>query len=225
MLQMNTRDYKNFAPGAYYHVFNRGNGKQDIFHDAEDYRFFLLRLEENLFPSRASALEDRLQGRSKKTHTPYERKLLPESSFELVSYCLMPNHYHLLIKQNGDISVAKLIAKVCTGYSKYFNKKYGRVGHLFQDKFKATLIDDNEYLRWLSAYIHQNPQTAKLVKELEKYPWSSYKEYMSPYNNGLCKPQIVLEQFASSAAYRKFLRESGETIAQKKAQDESLFLD
>ena len=149
---MNTRDYKKFAPGSYYHVFNRGNGKQNIFRNEEDYWFFLSRLEENLFPSRTTpSPEDGLQGKNKKSNTPYERKVLPDESFDLLCYCLMPNHYHFLIRQNADVSIAKLISKVCTGYSKYFNKKYGRVGHLFQDKFKAVLVEDNDYLRWLSA--------------------------------------------------------------------------
>lgn len=226
---MNTRDYKSFAPNSYYHVYNRGNGKDSIFKDDEDYLFFLSRLEENLFPSRR--LEDRLQGKrlSAKTHTLYERKTLPDESFELVCYCLMPNHYHLLIKQTGDVSVAKLISKVCTGYSKYFNKKYSRVGHLFQDKFKAAKIDENDYIRWLSAYIHQNPHTAHLVRNLKEYPWSSYKEYMHPQAQGLCKTDIILGQFTNPSAYNQFLKESAEIIAEKKAAETSagasIFLD
>src|SRR3989344_1781777 len=125
---MGIRDYKNFAEGEYFHIFNRGVGKMNIFKDDQDYRVFISRLTENLFPNRKTiSLEGRLQGKS---HTPYLRKLLPDGVFSLVAYCLMPNHFHLLLKQNTELPLSKLILKVCSSYSKYFNKKYERVGAL-----------------------------------------------------------------------------------------------
>ena len=226
---MNNRDYKEFAPGSYYHVFNRGNGKQNIFLDNNDYEFFLLRLRENLFPKHAIPLKTVFKGiqgieAGSKSHTVYARKLLPENSFDLVSYCLMPNHYHFLIKQNSDISVAKLISKVCTSYSKVFNKKYEKVGHLFQDKFRAVLVDSNEYLVWLSAYIHGNPKVAGLVKDLIDYPWSSYNAYLDNRKDNLCKKDIVLSQFDKISDYKKFVDEAISLIFEKK-ELENMLLD
>lgn len=117
---MKNRDYKQFGAGEYYHVYNRGNGKQNIFLDNDDFSFFLWRLRQNLFPSAEDG------GR---------RVQLPADSFSLISYCLMPNHFHFLIKQNSDIPTSKLLLKICTSYSIYFNKKYNRFGHVFQDQF------------------------------------------------------------------------------------------
>ena len=223
---MNNRDYKEFAPGSYYHVFNRGNGKQNIFLDNGDYEFFLLRLRENLFPKFSIPLKTAIKGIEgrNKSHTSYVRKLLPEDSFDLVSYCLMPNHYHFLIKQNSDISIAKLISKICTSYSKIFNKKNENVGHVFQDKFRAVLVDSNEYLVWLSAYIHNNPKTAGLVKSLLDYPWSSYHDYMGNRQDSLCKKDIILSQFKKISDYKKFVDEASELILEKK-ELENMLLD
>src|SRR3989344_6845391 len=133
---MNNRDHKLCAPGEYYHIYNRGNGKQDIFLNSEDYRFFIKRLNFNLYPPDEDDETIRIQK-------------LPPNSFSLLCYCLMPNHFHLLIKQNGDISTSILVKKLCTSYSKFFNKKYNKVGHVFQDRFKQINVSDNEYLKWL----------------------------------------------------------------------------
>lgn len=204
---MLNRDYKNFGPGEYSHVYNRGNEKKDIFLDDDDYSFFLYRLEQNLFPDR--------------THK-HRTAPLPAGSFTLISYCLMPNHFHLLIRQNSDIPVTKLILRVCTSYSMYFNKKYGRVGHLFQDRYKLASVDTNDYLLWLTAYIHQNPKVGGLVEVLSDYKWSSYSEYISG-NNFLCDDKIILSQFERSQLnsskpvdYKKFVDSSYEIIKQRK---------
>ncbi|MEK9209095.1 MAG: transposase, partial [Patescibacteria group bacterium] len=114
---MLTRDYKSSAPGEYYHAYNRGNAKEPVFLDDDDYRFFLLRLDQNL---------------SSDIAVNRHFRPLPPNSFSLISYCLMPNHFHLLLRQDRDIPTSKLIGKICTSYSMYFNKKYGRVGHVFQ---------------------------------------------------------------------------------------------
>src|SRR3989344_2415277 len=106
---MGNRDYKQFGAGEYYHIYNRGNNKNDIFIDNNDYAFFIARVRQNLFPSQ---------------NTKFRSQPLPEGSFTLVNYCLMPNHFHFLIRQNKELSTSKLILRICTSYSKYFNKKY-----------------------------------------------------------------------------------------------------
>src|SRR3989344_4815697 len=79
---------------------------------------------------------------------------IPKGSFTILAYCLMPNHFHILIRQNLKIPIGQLMIKVCTSYAKYFNHKYNRVGNIFQDTFKAKVIETDEYLSYLSAYIH-----------------------------------------------------------------------
>lgn len=200
------RDYKNLAPGEHYHVFNRGTGQMPIFIDHSDYQFFLNRLKENLFPSTwAPSAGER-----------YERKLLPEGSFTLVAYCLMPNHFHFLIRQNTELSISALMVKVCGGYSKYFNKKYNRVGSVFQDQFKAAHIHSNTSIMWVSSYIHQNPKVANLVSNLSDYAYSSYREYLAKGASGLCDKSIIEEQFKDSAHYHQFVETSYDSIRHKK---------
>ncbi len=210
---MGVRDYKNFAPGNYYHIYNRGVGKMDIFKEDQDYSLFLSRLKENIYPD---VREGRLRGRQGRSHSLYVRKLLPPGSFSLIAYCLMPNHFHLLIKQNSDIPITKLILKVCTSYSKIFNKKYERIGTLFQDRFKTEHIGNNEYLLWLSAYIHLNPRVANLVQDDLDWKWSSYSEYLNLPGNKLCEIGIVSEQFKDTNNYRKIVENSFEPVRLKK---------
>ena len=107
---MNNRDYKEFAKDEIYHIYNRGVSKMDIFIDEQDFKVFLSRLKENLF----SELIDY----SLLPKQVIRRKVLPPNSYDLISYCLMPNHFHILIKQNTNLSISKIILKVFTGYSK-----------------------------------------------------------------------------------------------------------
>jgi len=194
---MRNRDYKEFAPNTYYHVYNRGVAKQDIFLDNTDYSFFLHRLKEGILPND----EEVLFNNKKDTR----RKLLPPDSFELVCYCLMPNHFHLLIKQLKEVPISTLILKLCTSHSMYFNKKYSRVGSLFQGTFKAIAVENNDYLFWLSLYIHQNPIEAGIVNDLSAWPWSSYLDYVGRRDGILCEKSIILEQLKTSSNYEKMM--------------------
>jgi putative transposase len=197
---MINRDYKEFAPLSFYHIYNRGVGKMDIFNDIEDYKMFLSRLEENIFPERN---EKAILSRSDK-----KRKVLPSNSFNIISYCLMPNHFHLLIQQLTDLPISKLVSKVCTSYSMNFNKKYDRVGTLFQDQFKAVLIENNEQLLWTSFYIHKNPLEANLISDIKDYAWNSCLDYLNINNSGLCAKNILLEQFGSPEKFASHFYES-----------------
>lgn len=208
---MKNRDYKQFGQGNYYHIYNRGNNKQNIFIDDEDFTFFLTRLRQNLFPQE----DDRLR------IIP-----LPANAFTLMCYCLMPNHFHFLIRQNDQIPTTKLLSKICTSYSIYFNKKYQKVGHVFQDKFKQVLVDDNSYLLWLSAYIHLNPITAKITSNPSDYKWSSYPDFIKIRSGDgiLLDKEIILSQFNNSGDYEDFILEAGKIIKEKKDL-ENLLLD
>lgn len=197
---MNYRDYKQFGAAGYYHVYNRGNNKQDIFLDDEDRKCFLFRMREALYPEFVTS----------------RRKPLPEGAFTLLAYCLMPNHFHLLIRQNLSTPISQLIKKVCTGYSKYFNKKHERVGHVFQDQFKAIGISNDSYLLWVSAYIHQNPKVGGLAESLPEYPWSSYRDYLGLRSGKLCSTDLILGMVKNTQEYEKFVDDFFEKIKVKK---------
>ena len=170
----------------------------DIFRDDEDRSVFMNRLYENLYPEN---IKDNLEYKQKK----YKRKLLPPGSFELIAYCLMPNHFHLVIRQLSELAVSDLILKICTGYSMFFNKKYERVGSLFQDTFKMVNVDTNAQLLWLSLYVHENPIKAQLVVDLKDYKWSSYLSYIGK-DKGICKSNIILDQYSDPKNYLEYFK-------------------
>jgi REP element-mobilizing transposase RayT len=216
---MNNRDYKNFAAGQIYHLYNRGVGKMDIFTDEEDKKFFLYRIWENFYPELA-----RLRIKSTKASTP-RRKYLPSNSFDLISYCLMPNHFHLLVKQNTELPLSHLISKICTGYSKYFNKKYSRVGSLFQDQFKAVRVESNEQLLWLSLYIHNNPFKSGITDDPINYEWSSLLEYVGEKKSSICKSNIIIDQLGGEHTYRDFFENKDKFIQKMYISDSDLLID
>lgn len=182
----------------------------DIFHDRDDYAFLIARLREAFFPVFApNAHGHHAQRRS-------NRKVLPPGAFSLLAYVLMPNHYHLLVRQESDMPISSLMMNVFTGYSKYFNKKHDRVGSLFQDQFKAVRIETDEQLRWISAYIHSNPSVARLVSRDEEYAFSSFQDYIGVRNGTLCQTSLVLESFPSRTMYADFVREAADVISQRK---------
>src|SRR3989338_326197 len=161
---MRFRDYKEFFEGGTYHVYNRGHNKMIIFKNDEDYKFLLQRLAEvlSLKPSQSRWLR------------PFSRK-----SFSILAYCLMPNHFHFMIRQEAKIPVSELIRKLLTSYGVYFNKKYGVVGTVFQGRFKSKEVNGDEYLVPLSAYIHRNPS------KIFSWPHSSLSSYLGANGEGI----------------------------------------
>lgn len=171
---MKNRDYKNFTPGSIVHVYNRGNNSEKIFFDEQDYKGFLFRT------GLALGIEPEILQKENLTSVPYSRIRInaEKNLFKLHAFCLMPNHFHLLIEQIGEIPISKIISQICTSYAMYLNKKHKRAGHVFQDKFKAVLVENNPQLMWISSYIHMNPVKAKLGKHPKDYRWSSYNDYI-----------------------------------------------
>ena len=171
---MSNRDYKDFSPGSIYHIYNRGDNREKIFYDKQDYTAFMFRLGLGLGFSNKELSNNPL------LYLPFSRIRITgtnKSLFSLHSFSLIPNHFHLLIEQHEDTSISKLMLKICTSYAKYINQKYKRVGHIFQDQFKAVLIENESQLMWTSAYIHMNAVKDGLVKNPKDYDWSSYNDY------------------------------------------------
>lgn len=197
---MNNRDYKKFSAESIFHVYNRGNNKEKIFFDEQDYKAFLFRLGLCL------GFTEKELNKEKLTSIPYSRiriTNIDKNNFKLHTFCLMPNHFHLLIEQIGNIPISNLISKLCTSYSKYINKKYNRVGHVFQDQFKAILIEDNPQLMWTSAYIHMNPVKDGLVKHISEYKWSSYNDFASNKNLPIINTELLIETFGDKKSFIK----------------------
>jgi putative transposase len=169
---------KQFIENGYYHIYNRGVEKRVIFMDEQDYAVFLNYLKQYLDPSLGS-----------------DPKSLAKE-INLLAFCLMPNQFHLLVKQNTINGMTKLIRVVCTKYVMYFNKKYARVGTLFQGKYKAVMIENDGYLLHLSRYIHLNP--AYPGSDPKQYAYSSYPYYLGFKNAAWIKPQEILIFFKSA---------------------------
>ena len=197
---MNNRDYKKFLPSTIFHIYNRGNNKERIFFDEQDYKAFLFRLGLGL-----GFTQEELN-KEKFIAMPYSRIRITETkknNFKLLTFCLMPNHFHLLIEQVEDVPISKLLSKVCSSYSKYINNKYDRVGHTFQDCFKAVLVENNPQLMWTSAYIHMNPVKDKIVKHPSEYLWSSYNDYINKRNLPINSKELLISTFGDIKNFQK----------------------
>jgi len=186
---MKNNIYKEFAPGVIAHVYNRGNNKEEIFLDEQDYKAFLFRIALALgFKQEELKNEGVL-------NMPYSRIRIEsggKNKFKIHSFCLMPNHFHLLIEQCGNESISKFISRICISHGMYINKKYKRVGHLLQGNFKSNIIEDDAQLMWTSAYIHMNPVKDGIVKSPENYIWSSYKDYIESRNLPIVTKDLLL---------------------------------
>jgi putative transposase len=176
----------------YYHVYNRGNNRQPIFFEEENYLFFLRRVRERL-------LGERNPADAPSSGAPEVRRFCT-----IVAYCLMPNHYHLLVSPTDD-QFSRHMQRFSISYTKAINKRYDRVGALFQGPFQALQVDRNEYLLHLSRYIHLNPVEAGLVKQAQGWEFSSYREYVGLRQGTLPRPDVVLSQFPNRDAYRRFV--------------------
>lgn len=167
---------KKFDVDSMYHVYNRGNNKRQIFFDEKDYAVFLSFLKYALLSDehiKANSEVDRLLLTENEQFNL--RRLGLAGKLELVSYCLMPNHFHLQFFQNDVDSITKLMRSIATGYVMYFNKRYETSGSLFQGVYKASRIDDDAYYQHISRYIHLNALDVGV--DFRNYDYSSYKYY------------------------------------------------
>ncbi len=194
------RKKRVWYPGAEYHVMNRGNRRGDIFRTKQDYEVYLMLL--------AKA----------KVHYP----------FYLLGYCLMTNHVHLHIR-TIEVELFRIIQYVHFNYSRYFNETYNLIGHLFQGRYFAQLIEDDEYVLVTSRYIQLNPVKAKMVSQPSDYKWSSYHELITNEQNGYIKMDrdVILNYFYGDREkqYQRFVEEhqyndKDMTIAQQMEDEE-----
>ena len=186
-----------FLPNQYYHVYNRGANRTDIFRADKDYVFLL------------KQVKDRLE----------------EFGISVIAYCLMSNHYHFLLRQNSETKISDFMKAVFFVYSSAFNTAYKRSGTLFEGPFRATWVDKIEYALHLCRYIHRNPLDAKMVVTPEQWHYSNYQEFIGIRKGTLVDMDFVNQNFASPKAYEDFVMNYVPPEKTQKELRHYLFLD
>jgi len=166
-----------FVPGGFYHLYNRGAHRVSIFRETDNYRFVMQKIDR------------------------YCRQL----DLMPVAYCLMPNHYHFLVRQDGDNRAGLLPQRVFNSYSKAYNKRYGHSGTLFEGPYKAIRVVQESHLLHLCRYIHANPVKHGFVDHLDDWPYSNYPEWMGARSYALVDRVFIAAYFPTVAAYRDFV--------------------
>ncbi len=205
----------HFSLGEFYHIYNRGNNKSAIFLDDKDRQRFqkLLYICNGTKP----VVFKTIQGLT------LDKINRGESIVNIGAYCLMPNHFHLLLREKTENGISNFVKKLLTAYSMYFNKKYGRTGKLFEGIFRATHLDEDRYLKYIFSYIHLNPVKIidPLWKEngitdhgkskvyLSEYKYSSYADYMNLERREKCILDVPVfpEYFLSFKEFENFIDE------------------
>lgn len=204
---------KEYVAGGYYHIYNRGVNKRVIFKNNKDYSTFLSYLKFYLDPQITITTD--LQGLSLKV-SPSRVPKNYNCEIELLAYCLMPNHFHLLVKQSSPESISHFMSSIITKYVRYFNTRYKRIGPLFQGRYKAVRIESEYQLTYLSKYIYRNPLDLSMFrknkqKRLDSYKYSSYPNYLNSFSQTWINTNDVLSLFSKSKknnSYERFVTES-----------------
>lgn len=203
--------YKTYVDNTYYHVYNRGVEKRQIFLDDQDYGVFISYLKFYLMPPPD---QNNPRGPSPRL-SPAQQLSNHHNKISLIAYCLMPNHFHLAIKQTNQDSMTNFVRALSTRYSMYFNKRYERVGSLFQGRYKAVLVDNEMQFLYLTKYIHRNPLDLPgyTPENLIDYPYSSYRNYAGATHQSWINPSDVIFHYKncnSRYTYQHFVQESNE---------------
>jgi putative transposase len=193
----------------YYHVYNRSIENKCVFIESEDY----IRANQSLNyyryknpPVKLSSLLSMSLARYSSVFSELEKQ--GNKLVDILAYCLMPNHFHFLLRQKIDRGISTYMSNFQNSYTRYFNTNNKRRGPIFLTKFKAKRIEREEQLLHVSRYIHLNPFSAKEVsdiKDLEEYPWSSFPEYLSKEEKTICKTDTILSYFNTAESYKNFV--------------------
>jgi len=199
---------KTYIEGGYYHIYNRGVEKRDIFLDENDCKIFLHYIKLYLSP-----IEEILKAYPDNVRIRRFTKLNLAKEVDLFCFSLMPNHFHFLVKQKNKDGIIKFMRRLMTSYVMHFNKKNNRVGTLLQGRYKAVNVDKDEYLLHLTRYIHLNPFELK-SKNISFKNFSSYKYYLGTKQASWVKPEEILDYFSFKSkeykisTYKSFVEDS-----------------
>ena len=214
----------HFEEGEYYHVYNRGVEKRLIFLDDRDrWRFMTL-----LFVFQGDTIVSQMSRLVRFVeHQMFDieffNNILKGKRVELTCFCLMPNHFHLILKETKEGGISKFMQRLADAYAKYFNSRYDRTGHLFGGRFQSVHVNRNAYLNYLSAYVHLNHKELLKWKRREiDYPWSSFQDFVFENRWGdFLSTEILLGQFKDGKEYKSFVEET----PIKEKLDDKHFLD
>jgi len=179
-----------YLAGHYYHVYNRGCSREHIFANDDNYSFLLRRA----------------------------RSFLPDYPLSLIAYCLMPNHYHLLLRPEDDGTLGRFVQRLFNSYAQAFNKQQGRSDTLFEARAKSVLVDTDEYVLHLCRYIHLNPVRAGLVDQPGEWPQSNYLAWVEARYDSFVDRASVRQYFASPAEYQAFVTSEVDPSLEQKLQ-------
>ena len=216
-----------FVENEYYHIYNRGVDKRDVFLEDRDFERFLLAM--NLLNYEQDGLMIRRRDFKKTSPKETLQSFLTLNVRKgnhlvgIVAYCLNSNHYHFILKQTGDNNGIKIfMQRLGNSYTKYFNEKHKRNGALFQGRFKSTHIEPNNFLR-MSVYVNCNSEIHG-IHPAKSYKWCSFPEYLGKESNQLCRKEVILDQFKNSQEYLEYAVENIADFRERK-QDEKLWLE
>ncbi|MFY9484079.1 MAG: transposase [Patescibacteria group bacterium] len=213
--------------GQYYHIFNRGVNKQPIFLDSRDYARAIELIKFYQFANQTIKYS-RFKNFALTQREKIWDNLLTTNDrlIGIVAFCLMPNHFHFLLKQLQNNGISRFVAHWQDSFSRYFNTKHERIGPLVQGQFKAVRVENDSQLLHLSRYIHLNPLDSYLVKDmgaLRQYPWSSLREYLGGTDQNICDKEIVLKQFKKPSDYERFVSDFSDYQKKIKTVDHLTF--
>jgi len=193
-----------FGTGNFYHIYNRGVDKRDVFLSQDDYVRFMKSMEEFNTTEPVGGIF------AASFHPPHRKR--GSRLVDIICYCLNPNHFHLILEQLISGGISEFTRRL-GGYTKYFNSKYKRSGVLFQGPAQYSHIDSNEYLLYVSAYVNLNFKVHRLRHSMSK---SSWDEYVGKEKAAFCKKDIILDQFKSAREYEEFAGEALASILERK---------
>lgn len=208
---------KEYEAGGYYHIYNRGVEKRSVFEDEKDYKMFLSYLEFYLTPQEPLGFDkEYLQGLSLKVKVSPSRVLKNYfGEIKLLAYCLMPNHFHLFVRQNTNHGIDNFMRSLSTKYVRYYNTRHKRIGPLYQGPYKAVRVENEFQFVYLSKYIHRNPIGLTTYEDsprrLVEYKYSSYGNFIHEFNQTWVHPDEILDLFSSSkrgGSYQDFVEDA-----------------
>lgn len=203
---------KTYKSGGVYHIYNRGIEGREIFTNEQDYEMFLKILEN--YSSDKKASEDTIYKRERPYLSKHRSEMKLSDEIEILAYCLMPDHYHLLVWQKNEDGITKLLRRVVTSYVMYFNQRYKRNGPLFENIYRAVLVEDEHQILELSRYIHMNPVSRQVRRfglvetnsgiAPEYYIYSSYKDYISGNDGPIIKTGKI-KNLVKTGSYKDYM--------------------
>ena len=207
----------------YYHIYNRGVDKREIFCTKADFSKFIYSM--NDFNNRLDKNERDI---IKREISPAKiitelSSVMEEKLVDMVCYCLVPNHYHFILKQLTDDGIRIFMHKIGTGFTNYFNLKNNRTGSLFQGPYKSVPVESDEQLLYLSAYVNGNAEIHN-VAGAGDWRWGSHNEYLGS-QIGKCNKELILKQFKGEDEYREFVNTVIKEATARKAEKKKYLLD